>query len=274
MQNPGENDNQWGERLNSRTIALADTAMDGWTKFALSGPKTLTVADGDADEARARVLHVTGGAGGTVTIPAAEKLYMVLNQASGSVTITLGSGDTVEVPTQTAQWIFTDGADVFTDTVSIDTAVGLALRTAASEAAARAVLQLGNAALLAKATTAQTRAAAGDAALTADNIGSASAIVGLSDASTVPLNWAAGVNFDVALGGNRTLGNPTGVVVGTTRTVMVKGGSATQRTLSFGSAYKGFLPVLADITSAKFYLLTLFAYASDYIVVSVLDAGN
>jgi hypothetical protein len=274
MQNPGENDNQWGDILNERTIALIDTALDGWTKFALSGPKTLTEADGEPDEARARVIHVTSGTGGTVTIPAVEKVYMVFNQASGSVTLTVGSGATVAVPTMTAQWVFTDGTNVYTDTVSIDTAIGLALLTAADAAAARTVLALGNAALLTKASTAQTRAAAGDVALIADNITNASAIVGLSDASTVAVNWTSGVNFDVSLAGNRTLGNPSNVVVGTTRTIMVKGNSGTARTLSFDTNYKGFLPVLADITSSKFYLLTLYAYSSTHIVVSVLDAGS
>jgi hypothetical protein len=274
MQNPGENDNQWGDILNERTIALIDTALDGWTKFALSGPKTLTEADGEPDEARARVVHVTSGTGGTVTIPAVEKVYMVFNQATGSVTLTVGSGATVVVPTMTAQWVFTDGVNVYTDTVSIDTAIGLELRTAADAAAARLVLELGNAALLNKATTAQTRAASGDAALIADNIKNALEVEGLADASTVAVNWTAGVNFDVSLAGNRTLGNPTNVVEGTTRTIMVKGNSGTARTLSFGSNYKGFLPVLADITSTKFYFLTLFAYASDYILVSVVDGGS
>lgn len=296
-QNPGENDNQWGERLNDHTIEMTDIALDGWGKFTLSDAKTLSTANGQADEARVRVLHVTGGTGGTVTLPAVEKAYFVINQASGAVTFTVGGTDAV-VPAGALQWIASDGSDVYTsatpvlltgaqtiaglktfsDGIAINgqtldglTAAGKALAEGADAGAQRTSLGLGSVATLDKASTSQTRAASGDAALVADNIKNASAVVSLSDASTVAVDWTAGVNFDVTLAGNRTLGNPTNVVAGTMRTVMVKGDNSTDRSLAFASNYKA-PPALNDIDNGQYYLLTLYAYTTTHIVVSAIEA--
>lgn len=297
-QNPGENDNQWGERLNDHTIEMMDEAADGWTAFTLSGSKTLSTSNGQTDEARKRVLHVTGGTGGTVTLPAVEKAYFVINEASGAVTFSLGSGDDAVVPAGALQWIASDGSDVYTSatpvlltgaqtiaglktfsdgiringqTLSGLTAAGKALAEGANAGAQRTSLGLGSVATIDKASTSQTRAASGDAALVADNIKNASAVVSLSDASTVAVNWTAGVNFDVTLAGNRTLGNPTNVVAGTMRTVMVKGDSATDRSLAFDTNYKA-PPALNDIDNGQYYLLTLYAYTTTHIVVSAIEA--
>lgn len=113
QQNPGENNNTWGARLNDNMIGMVDEALDGWAAFTLSGAKTLDAADGDPDEARKRVLHITGGTGGTITLPAVEKAYLVRNAATGAVTFTLGTGLTVAVPAGVTQWVFTNGTDVF-----------------------------------------------------------------------------------------------------------------------------------------------------------------
>lgn len=111
-QAPGENSNTWGQRLNEKVFDLVDFALDGMTSFALSTTKTLTDEDGAADEARARYLNITGGTGGTITIPNVEKLYLVRNASSGTVTITTGSGTTATVSASDMQWVVCEGGNV------------------------------------------------------------------------------------------------------------------------------------------------------------------
>ena len=118
------------------------------------------------------------------------------------------------------------------------------------------------------ATTAEVRASNGNRAITSTKLAEAAAIVGLADAASVAVDWAAGVNFDVTLTANRALANPTNVTPGTVRTIMVKASTGTARTLTFGTNYKGDLPTLNDITNAKYYLLTLYAYTATHIVIS------
>lgn len=111
-QGTGENTGTWGSKLNTATIDLIDAALDGRTAFSLSGSKTLTSTNYAADESRMRFLDITGGTGGTVTIPSLEKWYLVRNAATGSVTFTTGSGTTVEVVTGDTILIACDATNV------------------------------------------------------------------------------------------------------------------------------------------------------------------
>lgn len=110
-QGAGENANTWGTRCNQNTFDMFDEALDGVESFTLSGAKTLTTANGSTDEARNRVLNITGGTGGTITIPNVEKAYLVRNAASGDITFTTGSGTTADVPAGAIQWVFCDGSN-------------------------------------------------------------------------------------------------------------------------------------------------------------------
>lgn len=116
-QGVGENANTWGTKLNVNHD-LIDEALDGVTSFTLSSSKTLSSTNYASDESRKRVLDITSGTGGTVTIPNVEKTYLVRNACSGPVTITTGSGTTAIIPTLTSTWIFCAGGNVVR---SIDT---------------------------------------------------------------------------------------------------------------------------------------------------------
>lgn len=116
-QGAGENSNTWGTKLNV-DLDLIDESIDGVTSFTLSGSKTLTNTNYVSDEARKRVLNITGGTGGTVTIPNVEKVYLVRNGSTGSVIITTGSGTTATIPTLIQTWVFCDGSNAV---YSIDT---------------------------------------------------------------------------------------------------------------------------------------------------------
>lgn len=111
----GENTNSWGTRLNAYTTDMLDESLDGRASYTLSGTKTLTSANGTTDEARKRVQHITGGTGGTVTVPAVTKSYFVINEASASVYFTAG-GVQAEVPTSCNYWVHCDGTDCYTQT--------------------------------------------------------------------------------------------------------------------------------------------------------------
>lgn len=107
----GENNNTWGARLNDNVIEMVDEATDGVTAFTLSGARTLTVNEAASDESRKRVIHVTGGTGGTITVPNVEKNYLVRNASSGNVVITTGAGTTATVPAGSMLWVISTGAN-------------------------------------------------------------------------------------------------------------------------------------------------------------------
>ena len=110
-QAPGENNNSWGSLLNANTIDIFDQALDGVAAFSLSGSKTLSTANGSSDEARCRAINITGGTGGTITIPNVEKSYLVRNASSGNVTITTGSGTTAVVKSGEVVWVVSFGSN-------------------------------------------------------------------------------------------------------------------------------------------------------------------
>lgn len=114
LQFTGENINLWGEKLNT-ALAHADKAIAGWTLKPLTGPVTLSTANGAADEARAATLKFTGGAGPfTVTLPPVAKTYLVWNACAGPVTLTTGAAETVTVDAGDLIWATTDGGAVKT----------------------------------------------------------------------------------------------------------------------------------------------------------------
>lgn len=112
-QGTGDNNNTWGSVLNSSLIDLVDEALDGRTNFTLSTTKTLSSTNYASDESRKRIIDITSGTGGTVTIPAVEKSYLVRNAASGDVIFTTGSGNTATVKSGNVMPIVSDGTNVY-----------------------------------------------------------------------------------------------------------------------------------------------------------------
>jgi len=69
---------------------------------------------------------------------------------------------------------------------------------------------------------------------------------------------------------NRVLSNPTGGIPNTTRIVRIKGSDATERTVTFGSYYKGDLPDVLVNSSNAVVLIILCLSATEF-VVSMID---
>lgn len=80
--------------------------------------------------------------------------------------------------------------------------------------------------------------------------------VALTDAATVAVDMAAGTNFTLTLGGNRTLGAPSSAKPGQGGMIELVQDGTGSRTLAFASAWKrvGGAPTLSTAAGAKDYL--------------------
>lgn len=118
-----------------------------------------------------------------------------------------------------------------------------------------------------KADSAAIRGRTADKVLTADNISGAKGEVALAYASTRSLDWKDGWFRTCTLTGNMTLSNPTSVEVGDTIMLRLIGNDATERSIAFGSNYKGPLPE-DTVTSTTGLLVSLYAASSTEIHVT------
>lgn len=78
-------------------------------------------------------------------------------------------------------------------------------------------------------------------------------IATLTDAATITPDFGANQNFTVTLAGNRTLANPSNMVVGQTGSIFIVQDTTGSRTLSYGTSYDfagGTAPTLTTTASA------------------------
>lgn len=90
-QGNGENPNTWGQKLNQSVIELIDSSVAGYTSITVSSTNvTLTTSDGGVDQARTKILEITGTltANVAIIIPQVPKDYVVYNKTTGSYTVT------------------------------------------------------------------------------------------------------------------------------------------------------------------------------------------
>lgn len=81
----------------------------------------------------------------------------------------------------------------------------------------------------------------------------AATVTTLTDAATIAVDMSASCNFTVTLGGNRTLGNPTGLVTGQTGSIFVVQDATGSRTLAYSSYWDfagGTAPTLTTAANA------------------------
>jgi hypothetical protein len=81
----------------------------------------------------------------------------------------------------------------------------------------------------------------------------AATVTTLTDAATIAVNMATSCNFTVTLGGNRTLGNPTGMVTGQTGSIFVVQDATGSRTLAYSANWEfpnGAAPTLTTTANA------------------------
>lgn len=83
--------------------------------------------------------------------------------------------------------------------------------------------------------------------------GQRGAIVALTDGATITPDFAAGNNFSVTIGGNRTLANPSNLVAGQSGIIVITQDVTGSRTLAYGSYWKfasGTAPTLTTAANA------------------------
>ncbi|MDZ4306607.1 DUF2793 domain-containing protein [Allopontixanthobacter sp.] len=98
-------------------------------------------------------------------------------------------------------------------------------------------------------------------AIAPDQLFAAAAPITLTDAATIAVDMATGINFNVTLAGNRTLGNPTNAKAGQSGRIRVTQDGTGGRTLAYGANWKHVtaVPTLATAAGA----IDLFAYFVD-----------
>ena len=101
-------------------------------------------------------------------------------------------------------------------------------------------------------------------------------IVGLTDAATIAVDMSStgGNNFSVTLGGNRTLGNPTGLTAGQSGIIYVTQDATGSRTLAYSSYWKfpgGTAPTLTTTANAVDALVYTVRTSTSITVNSVLN---
>lgn len=106
------------------------------------------------------------------------------------------------------------------------------------------------------------QSAAGSNVIAASALASAAAIVTLTDAATIAVDWSTFINGIVTVTANRALGNPTNGQPGEWRTIQIIGNSASARTITFGGQYQGNVPTITDVTSSKAYLFSILCLTS------------
>ena len=102
----------------------------------------------------------------------------------------------------------------------------------------------------------------------------AAGLVPLTDAATIATDFAAGINFSVTLGGNRTLANPTSPKVGQCGFIRIAQDGTGSRTLSYGANWKfasGSAPVLTT-TASKVDILFYQVTGASEIVANLIKA--
>ena len=112
-------------------------------------------------------------------------------------------------------------------------------------------------------------------ALTTTNVWGAQSAVTLTDAATIAVDLSTGINFQVTLAGNRTLGNPTNTKVGQRGRIKVIQDATGSRTLSYGTSWEfasGSAYTLSGSASGEYDILYYDVISSTSIVISAL--GN
>lgn len=102
----GENPSTWGDPLLNNNFDRIDVSTKGVTAFALSGSVVLTSSTTSTTPANYQnifaVLHASSGTGGTITVPALQASWVVVNGTSGNAVVSNGSSSVTLYPGETA----------------------------------------------------------------------------------------------------------------------------------------------------------------------------
>jgi hypothetical protein len=211
-----------------------------------------------------------------------------LNVSSG--TATLGIGDYGDITVSSAGTVMTIDNDVVTyakmqnvsatdkllgrstagagDVEEIScTSVARTLIAQTTQALMRSTgLGLGTIAVMDEATTAQFWSNTADKGMSTDIVWASAVFQSLTQASTIAVDFGAGINFTTTMTGNRTLGAPSNAKEGQSGVIEIKQDATGSRTLAYNAVFKfagGTVPTLTTTASAR-----------DLLYYQVLPGGN
>ena len=246
-QGDGENPNTWGLRLNQNVIDLLDEAVAAYVTVSVSSADiTLTANDGTTDQSRSPFIELQGTvtADLNVVVPSVAKGYVVNDSTTRSPA---ASAITLKTATGQGNLVKTGRVSQFIcDAVSVHPVEGY---TSISDISSESVNTFTNLNTFTSATTFST-------SISVTEVKAVRGIMPpstLTDASGIAVDLSNGNNFVVTLGGNRTLNNPTNIVVGQTGQIYVIQDGTGSRTLSYGSYWKfsgGTAPTLTTTANA------------------------
>lgn len=112
LQGTGNNNNTWGDNLNSFVFTYLENALAGYVSKAVTGgADTLTAA-----QHRSAMIEFTGTltSNCTVTVDNTSKRWRIFNNTSGAYVLLMktASGDAIEIPQGTHKDVVCDGNDV------------------------------------------------------------------------------------------------------------------------------------------------------------------
>jgi len=114
----GELDGTWGTVVNENITSMIEEALTARASVSSwsSNAATITTANGVTSAGRAMMLDLSGTltAAGTLTVPTANKMYIVRNGTTGgyAVTVKMASGTGFSVPNGAVLIVYSDGTNV------------------------------------------------------------------------------------------------------------------------------------------------------------------
>jgi len=113
----GELSGAWGDTVNDNITKMIEEALTGVASLStwVANAMTITTTNGTTSSGRCALLDLSGtlSATGTLTLPTANKQYIIRNGTTGGYAVTVGmaAGATVSVPNGETVGVFTDGTD-------------------------------------------------------------------------------------------------------------------------------------------------------------------
>jgi hypothetical protein len=137
----GDQAGAWGNTTNVNLGTLIEEAISGYTTYSCTGgTDVITIPDGASGTARNMFIQLSGTGGGTVEVPAKEKLYFIYNSTASAVTVKVNGQTGVAVPSGAKQILVNNGTDVVVATNHMATlTLGAALPVASGGTGATSI---------------------------------------------------------------------------------------------------------------------------------------
>jgi hypothetical protein len=243
------------------------------TAYTITSNQSLTpLVDGYTVTAR---MHTTSGASPTLNVDATGAKAIRTHTSTAVVTGALPGGST-------HRFVYDSGddcwyvANFFNNAITVDLATQVTgtlaianggtgeVTAAAAFGALKQAATSSATGVVEHASDAEIRAAtSGNLVVTAASLESAAALVTLTDAATIAVDWDTFINSIVTMAGNRTLGNPTNLQAGTWRTIWIQGNDGTDRTITLSGNYLGpnvaTWNALTFNSSTKRYIMSIYS---------------